>query len=177
VILLSAFSLANLGWASPNANQQFREMSYRVLYPSEPTNVPRGNAELTATDLIRGVQQDGSSRARAMAILGERTRLLVLVPVCLLIGTQARRLVRARRWSRGAGVVAWSVMIAGWLIASGVAGVASALLVQRQQLEAWYMFEPLRPLLVPVACGAGGILLAWCAHRTEVRTPGCRATT
>jgi hypothetical protein len=169
-LLIAVLSAVNLGWVAPNANQHFRETAFSILNPSPSSSTPRrGDAELTVAHLMRDMRQGGPPAIRAVNVLTERAMPLAMVPVCLLIGTQARRFVRARRWQRGAGRLAWGVTLAGTVLAT--VGVNAAIaLVARTEPATWQLPAAYRPVLVPLVCLFGAVALAWSAHRTETRT-------
>lgn len=130
-VVLMAISAFNLGWITPQANQWFRETSWAMFRPAIPEQlVPRSTtrnlAEYTVADLVREVRQGGAQSRRATATLNSLAVLLAMVPVCLVLGVQARRLGVARRWRVGAGLLAWVTFAAGYATAIFVARIVTA---------------------------------------------------
>jgi hypothetical protein len=148
-----AISAFNLGWIVPQTNQWFRETSWAMFRPAVPEqlvprSVARGIAEYTVADLVREVRQGGAQSRRATATLNSGVVLLAMVPVCLVLGVQARRLGTVRRWRVGAGLLAWVTFAAGY---------ATAILVSIATAGSLRLFSL---WLVPLVCAATAFGLA-----------------
>jgi hypothetical protein len=157
-VVLMAISAFNLGWIVPQANQRFRETSWAMFRPAVPEqlvprSVARGIAEYTVADLVREVRQGGAQSRRATATLNSGAVLLAMVPVCLVLGVQARRLGTVRRWRVGAGLLAWVTFATAILVSIATAG----------SLRLFSMW------LVPLVCAAIAFGLARLVSATTTR--------
>jgi hypothetical protein len=168
-VVLTAISAFNLGWMTPHANQWFRETTWAIFRPAVPEpHVPRslarGLAEYTVADLVREVGQGGAQSRRAAGQLNSRAVLLAMVPVCLILGVQARRLGIARRWRFGAGLLAWVTLSAGWFVGIVGGSVVVNLLVGQSEF-----LVLLRPWAVPFVCSSIALAIAWLAQQATSR--------
>jgi hypothetical protein len=89
--------------------------------------------------------------------------LLAMVPVCLILGVQARRLGIARRWRFGAGLLAWVTLFAGWFAAILVGSAVVDLLLAPHE------FPALLPWAIPLVCSSLALALAALAHKATSR--------
>jgi hypothetical protein len=114
-VWLCTLSFVAMGWIMPETNQAFRERAALHNNPQPlglPTpELPRGNAELSLPTLLTLSAEDSWRGERAWKHLQGRWALTALVPACLLAGTQAARLTRARRWRAGGLLLSGSILL------------------------------------------------------------------
>lgn len=172
-LLIGLLSIGNLGWLTPHSNQWFREAVVAHNNPptpgfQPPDTLPRGHAELTVPELVRLAQQSGyGDRLRAVQTLSTRAVLLVMIPVSLIVGAQARRFTRARGQRYGGAVIAWGIVAIAWATATMGSGAIRTVLAA--ELLRTYHLQTYRLWLVPIACVAGAVVLALLARRRESR--------
>jgi hypothetical protein len=168
-------SAANLGWIAPQSNQAFRELQAAIanvnLGPHGNWAVtPKGLAERTVPELFALPQSIRHGYARVLQTLNTRAAYVLMVPFCLLLGAQARRLSRARGWRSGSAPIAWfgtAVVCGGAITTSRTA--YRVLFHQPSALSE--MFLVLQAWAVPAAAALTAIVLARVATRCEHR-PG-----
>jgi hypothetical protein len=169
-VILMALSAANLGWIGPQAHQWLRQTTFDLLQRHDGAanfgtpRLPRGSAEYTAVDLVRHHHAGGARAQRAATDLNRRGAMLVMVPVCLVLGVQARRLGTARRWRAGAGLLAWSAFAIGYIVATLIA------ILTADSLRLFSLW--LAPLVcAAIAFGLARLVSAARFHRGRALTP------
>jgi hypothetical protein len=171
-VALTLFSVTTLGWISPKTNQAFRESVAATFVARGDSVVPgRGLAELSASELVtlaRSQPDDG----RIFHVLNTRAAYVVAVPMCLLLGAQARRVASARDWRSGGRLIAWAVALGSWGCA-----FAGSMIVYRTvgpsadaASRAWVMWS------IPASLALSAIILAWLASREEQRPDSSMAS-
>jgi len=109
-LLLGVMTAANLGWVTPAAKRSFRTNAVDVLVeragdaPAQPSDPERSVPALVGRVMAGGF--DGSSAAYT---LSDRAALSATAPAFLLLGIQARRFSRYRRWWHAGDLLAWAV--------------------------------------------------------------------
>lgn len=166
-LLLALFAIANLGWITPHTNQVFREATARHNNQSPPGfQQPRGLAELTAPELLALARNDGYQGQAAMRVLHQRLVLIVMLPVCLVMGEQARRYARARGRRSGA-TIAWAVTAGVWAVVTLGSPVLAMLLATPYEIAVPRQYQM---WLLPFVSLAAASLLAHRARRFEQPT-------
>lgn len=110
-LVVMLLMMMTVGWVIPESNQAFRRHVAAGSGRSEPA---RGLAERPVPELIEAAQYKGVAAEAARRRLAQLGWLVVLPPALLLLGVQARRFTRGRRWRFGAGALAWSTLVAAY---------------------------------------------------------------
>ena len=134
-LLLGAIAAANLGWVTPVAKLSFRVNAVDVLAAHvREAPVPRSDPERSVPALAGRAMAGGFDGASAAYVLSERAALGATAPAFLLLGIQARRFSRHRRWRHAGGLLAWAV--------AAVAAVPAVLAVTelRDWLQALFFY-------------------------------------
>jgi hypothetical protein len=173
-VWLCAVSFVSLGWVVPGTNQAFRERAalHNTTLPPGSTGLylPRGEAELSLPVLLSRSNQDTWLGGRAWTHLQGRLMLTALLPVCLLAGTQAVRLARARRWRVGGLVLSGATVIAAYGLYALAAAAATRIVRSGSYVASAELLLTYRSWLLPGVMIVASMLLARLAHRAECGT-------
>jgi hypothetical protein len=173
-LLLMLASVGNLGWLLPDANQAFRQRVVGHHNPAQagfdqPTSLPRGYNELSVAALLDRSRWSGD--ADAQKALNSRAVLLLMLPVCLLVGHQARRLAHMRSWRLAGLVIAWGTTAMGWATAYPMAGIVREILALPAAFDGYAVW------LMPTVCLAAATLFSALAGRINPSTDSARVVT
>lgn len=120
-LLLIACAMVNLGWVLPKGIQEFRRhvrsefaaTGKSVVFPQTASRV----LEMSVGELARVARSGETPTAESAArILSGRASLLVVAPVFLLVGWQAKRFAMDRGWRLPGGIFAWSIAVGAYVI-------------------------------------------------------------
>jgi len=165
-LALTVLSGAILGWILPKSNQAFRESVASIAVARGDAMVlQRGVPELSAPELVTLARRHPDDW-RVWQVLNTRAAHVLAVPICLLLGAQARRLARARGWRSGGRLIAWAVSVVCW----GGALAGSATVHQTAEASATAALRALVMWSLPVTLALAAIILAGVASRWEQRT-------